>query len=117
MNCEDGEIFLPALKDFIVSEFLDGHDSDFDEFTPLLEWGIIDSISMARLLAFVRTEFGFRVDQSAVIAANVVNLATFANYLARIQSGVVVRQAHDVANKVGQAGHWQGAPLSGEPSA
>jgi hypothetical protein len=107
MNSEDGGAFLTPLKNFIVNELLDGRDAGFDEFTPLLEWGIVDSISMARLLAFVRVQFGFKVDQSAVTAANVVNLAAFASYLTRIRPGVTVKQARDVGSEVVPEAHSQ----------
>ena len=111
MNCEDGEVFIPALKTFIVNELLDGHDEDFDEFTPLLEWGIIDSISMARLLAFVQAQFRLEVRQSAVTAANVVNLAAFASYLARIRRSVTVAQARDAGQRdAGSAVAQEGCP-------
>lgn len=107
MNYEEAAAFLPALKNFIVNELLDGQDADFDEFTPLLEWGIVDSISMARLLAFVRAQFGFKVDQSAVTAANVVNLTAFASYLTRIRLGKTVKQPHDLGSAVVREAHPQ----------
>lgn len=100
MTRSDGELFLPALKAFIVDELLDGQDADFNEFTPLLEWGVIDSISMVQLLAFVDSRFGINVDQAAITAADVMNLAAFANYLARIPRKAMARRLPDVSGKV-----------------
>jgi len=100
MTPRDGDLFLPALKVFIVDELLDGQDADFNEFTPLLEWGIIDSISMVRLLAFVENQFGINVDQAAVTAPDVTNLAAFANLLARAGRSVNARNAPDAASEV-----------------
>lgn len=95
MTRRDSSLFIPALKEFIVDELLDGQDADFNEFTPLLEWGIIDSISMVRLLAFVDSQFGINVHQATVTAADVMNLAAFANLLARAARSVSARHAPD----------------------
>jgi acyl carrier protein len=100
MTCRDDDIFLPTLKAFIVNELLDGHDADFNEFTPLLEWGIIDSISMVRLLAFAESQFGINVDHAAVTAPDVMNLAAFANLLTRAGRSVNARQASDADSEV-----------------
>jgi acyl carrier protein len=100
MTRRDGDLFLPALKAFIVNELLDGEDADFNEFTPLLEWGIIDSISMVRLLVFVDSQFGINVDQAAVTAPDVMNLAAFANLLARAGRNVNARPAPSADSEV-----------------
>lgn len=73
------------LKAYIVNEFLDGRGDDFDEETPLLEWGIIDSISVAKLTAFVRERYGIDVPQSEVTPPNLVNLSAFVAMLRRLQ--------------------------------
>lgn len=100
MTRGEGELFLPALKTFIVNELLDGQDADFNEFTPLLEWGIIDSISMVRLLAFVKSQFGINVYQAAVAAPDVMNLVAFADLLARAGRSVNARHAPDADSEV-----------------
>lgn len=69
---------LSELKTFVVNEFLDGRGEDFDESTPLLEWGIIDSISVVTLVGFVRERFGIDVPQSEIVPSNLVDLAAFA---------------------------------------
>lgn len=73
------------LKSFIVNEFLDGRGDGFDEETPLLEWGVIDSISVAKLVAFVRERYGIEVPQSEISPPNLVNLSAFVTMLRRLQ--------------------------------
>jgi acyl carrier protein len=47
-----------ALHDFIRVELLDGDAKDLDEKTPLLEWGLIDSFSLVKLVGFIEKSFG-----------------------------------------------------------
>jgi acyl carrier protein len=80
----DAEV-LAELKTYVVEEFLDGRGEDFDEQTPLLEWGIIDSISVAKLTAFVRERFGIDIPQEEIVPPNLVDLSSFAAMLRRLQ--------------------------------
>jgi acyl carrier protein len=48
---------LTALRDFVGREILDGQDIGLDDTTPLLEWGIINSFEIARVVAFVADAF------------------------------------------------------------
>jgi acyl carrier protein len=47
---------------FIRGRFLDGDQKgELDERSPLLEWGVLTSMNMVELLAFIRLEFGVDV--------------------------------------------------------
>lgn len=54
------------LLDHIATELLGGDGADLDAQTPLLEWGVIDSMSMIALLGFIETEFGVAVPDEQV---------------------------------------------------
>jgi acyl carrier protein len=56
-----------ALRDFVGREILDGQDIGLDETTPLLEWGIINSFEIARVVAFVAEQFGVRIPQDQIV--------------------------------------------------
>ncbi|GAB4585376.1 acyl carrier protein [Nocardia sp. IFM 10818] len=62
------------LLSFIRDRFL-GNDpaSRLDGETPLLDWGILNSMNTAELVTFIRTEFGYSVPQDGV---NVKNFRT-----------------------------------------
>lgn len=77
---------LAELRTFIANEFLDGRDAGLDADTPLLEWGVIDSISVSMLTAFVKERFGIDVPQSEVTAENLENLKAFTALLSRLQA-------------------------------
>jgi acyl carrier protein len=63
------------LLTFISQEFLDsGSRHDLDEATPLLEWGILSSMNMVRLLAYIRDELGYAVPADRINAENFGNV-------------------------------------------
>jgi acyl carrier protein len=51
-------VVLDKLKEFVEVELLDGQDNGIEPSTPLLEWGLIDSFSLVRLVSFIHKNFG-----------------------------------------------------------
>jgi acyl carrier protein len=81
MPCNAKEDDMPAdditdrLLMFISQEFLDsGSRHDLDETTPLLEWGILSSMNMVRLLTYIRDELGYAVPADRINAENFGNI-------------------------------------------
>lgn len=56
----------------------------FDETTPLLEWGVLDSVSIAALLGFIRRELGVRVPAEYIDPANFTDARSVAAMVRRI---------------------------------
>jgi acyl carrier protein len=75
---------LSELKQFVVNELLDGRDGGLDEHTPLLAWGVIDSLSVAELVSFTDERFGIEVPQSAVAPQNLKDLDAYVGLLTRL---------------------------------
>lgn len=65
---------LAQLHKYIAEQVLDGKDIDLDETTPLLEWGVINSIEIVRLLAFIRKQFAVEIPPTQMMADNFVDL-------------------------------------------
>ncbi len=82
------EQMLGELKGFVVNEFLDGRDSGLDEHTPLLEWGVIDSISASQLVAFSKERFGVDVPQEELTPQNLQDLDSYLSMLERLGAQV-----------------------------
>ena len=57
-----------------------------DGETPLVELGILDSLAMVSMLAFVETQFGVRIPDEAVVPENFETLQTLAALIARLQA-------------------------------
>jgi acyl carrier protein len=77
------EEMLGELKAFVVSEFLDGRDTGLDEHTPLLAWGVLDSLSVNVLISFTSERFGIAVPQSEVTPENLKDLDAYVAMLTR----------------------------------
>ena len=76
---------IPELRNFIAREFLNGKDEGFDATTPLIEWGIIDSIAIVTLRDFVSTRFGVEIPHSELKLSNLSSLTTIASLIARLR--------------------------------
>jgi acyl carrier protein len=75
---------LGELKQFVGRELLDGRDSGLDEHTPLLAWGVIDSLSVAELLTFTSERFEIDVPQPDVNPENLKDLEAYVGLLQRL---------------------------------
>jgi 2-hydroxymuconate-semialdehyde hydrolase len=75
---------LNELMQFVGRELLDGRDAGLDEHTPLLEWGVIDSLSVAELLSFTSERFQVEVPQTEVTPGNLKDLDAYVDMLTRL---------------------------------
>jgi 2-hydroxymuconate-semialdehyde hydrolase len=49
------------LIDYIKKEFVDDPDEEIDENTPLMSSGLIDSLSIVSLVAFIDKKYGVKI--------------------------------------------------------
>lgn len=57
---------LQELKDYVSQEILDGKDIGLDDSTPLLEWGIINSMEIARMISFIEDRFRVEIPEDKI---------------------------------------------------
>lgn len=89
MNQNEVEL---ALMEFIREEFLWGdEDQELTETTPLLEWGILDSLRTVSLISHIRDRFGIFVSPANVNSRNFLDVTTIA--------ALVVAEAAENADK------------------
>jgi acyl carrier protein len=74
------------LRTFIVDEVLDGPAAGLTMETPLLEWGLLTSLSTIRLLSFIAERFGVRVPEDEVVGRNLKDLNSIAGMVNRLRS-------------------------------
>ena len=77
---------VEELREFVAREFLNGKDEGLDATTPLLEWGVIDSIALVSLLAFIKQRFQVHVPNSELHPTNVATLEAMAAMILRLQA-------------------------------
>jgi acyl carrier protein len=79
------EEMLDELRGFVVRELLDGRDTGLNEHTPLLAWGVLDSLSVNVLISFTNERFGIEVPQSEVAPQNLKDLDSYVALLTRLR--------------------------------
>ena len=70
-----------ALDGFIRDKVLGGEDVAIDEDTPLLEWGILTSLTTTELLAYVQSNFGITIPVDRMFGANFKDLRSITQLL------------------------------------
>ncbi len=76
---------LTVLTAFIRDRLVPGELRDrFDETSPLLEWGVLDSVSIATLLGFIRRELGVTVPAAQIESANFTDARSVAAMVRRL---------------------------------
>lgn len=65
---------MEQLQKYFVEQVLDGRNIGLDETTPLLEWGLINSIEIVRLLSFIHTRFDVEIPTNQLLADNLANI-------------------------------------------
>ncbi len=68
----------------MTDELLDGDGDALTETTPLLEWGVLDSLSMLALLAFIEEHIGTRVPDERVRPEHFQNLGRLTALLSEL---------------------------------
>lgn len=64
---------------FIRERFLDGDEQlELEETSPLLEWGVINSMNTALLMIFIREEFGVEVPPQDLVQRNFQDVRSIA---------------------------------------
>jgi acyl carrier protein len=69
------------LMEFVKDELLHGRKVKFSEDEDLLGAGIIDSLGILRLVAFIEEKFGIQVPDEDVVYENFHSIQAMANYL------------------------------------
>ena len=74
------------LKGYISREILDGKDIGLDESTPLLEWGIINSMEIARILTFIEERFHVKISEDKILPEHFINLSAISALVTQVES-------------------------------
>jgi acyl carrier protein len=77
---------ITELRGFVAREMLNGKDEGLDAATPLIEWGVIDSITIVLLRDFIAARFGVEIPHAELKPSNLATLTTIASLIARLRS-------------------------------
>jgi acyl carrier protein len=75
------QIDLATIKTFIRTELIYDDEKDFDENTNLLDRGIIDSMSLVRLISFIEENYEIQVQDEDIVPENFSSLHKIAGFI------------------------------------
>jgi len=78
---------IQGLKEYVAKELLEGQDIGLDETTPLLEWGIINSIEMARLVTFIENRWSVSVPEEMIVIQHFQSIESIAALVDQLAAG------------------------------
>jgi acyl carrier protein len=78
-----------AVETFIRTELLYGYsgEQEFDENTNLIESGLIDSISLVRLITFLEEHFQIRVQDEEIVPEHFRSLKQIETFVTEHRAG------------------------------
>jgi acyl carrier protein len=87
---DDRAHVVSKLVSFVRSTLLDGKDvPDFSTTTPLLDWGLLNSIETTRLVAYIREEFGVRVPPTDMVSKHFKDIDSIADLVTSLRTATV----------------------------
>jgi acyl carrier protein len=76
-----------AVRQYIAAEILEGDDEGLNGQTPLLQWGILNSMEMTRLLGFIDRQFQIRIAPTEISPARFRNIDEIAAFVVSHKQG------------------------------
>lgn len=86
---------LEQLQNYFVDQVLDGKGAGLDETTPLLEWGLINSIEVVRLLNFMNKQFEIDLPMNLLTADNLADLSAITDMILNNQAAIATASSSD----------------------
>jgi acyl carrier protein len=74
-----------ALIEFIKNEVMRNKNAKLDENEDLLSAGILDSLAILQLVAFIEDRFGIKIPDEDVVFENFQSINALVNYLEQYQ--------------------------------
>lgn len=78
------QVMIDALRSYVSEHILQDGNAMLEPDTPLLEWGILNSISTVQLIGFIREEFAIDVPPEEIVGTNFKDLQSISQLLAQI---------------------------------
>lgn len=72
---------IEIVQKYFVEQVLNEQDTGLDASTPLLEWGLVNSIEIIRLLTFIQERFSIEIPASEMTASNFVTIGAVADMI------------------------------------
>ncbi|MBF6063308.1 acyl carrier protein [Nocardia terpenica] len=77
---------VEVIRKYLVEEVLEGSATNLTADAPLLEWGVLSSLSTIRLVSFIAERFGVTVPTTEVVGQNFKDLDSIATLVSRLDA-------------------------------
>ena len=84
-----------TLKKYIEETIISDSEVNLEFDTPLLDWGILNSLSTTKLVGFVRDHFGVEVPPGEMVGENFRDLTAISGLICRIDEATGDRAKED----------------------
>jgi len=78
------QVIFESLRTYLSERILQDSSVKIEPDTPLLEWGILNSISTVQLIGFIREQFQVDVPPEEVAGRNFKDLRSITQLLAQL---------------------------------
>jgi acyl carrier protein len=78
------QIILETLRTYVSERILQDSKVEIEPDTPLLEWGILNSVSTVQLIGFIRETFQVDVPPEEVVGKNFRDLQSISKLLMQL---------------------------------
>jgi acyl carrier protein len=78
------QVILDTLRNYVSEQILQDSSVTIEPETPLLEWGILNSISTVQLIGFIRQRFQVEVPPEEVAGRNFKDLRSISQLLVQL---------------------------------
>lgn len=82
----DQDALKQSLRAYLVEQVLEGRDVGLTDETPLLEWGVINSLELVRLATFIRETHGIEIPNRLMVAKHFRDISSIASLVASLVS-------------------------------
>ncbi|MFF9478355.1 acyl carrier protein [Streptomyces sp. NPDC014733] len=90
-----------ALETFLRDKVLRGEESAIEEDTPLLEWGILTSLTTMELVAHIQQEFGISIPVDRMFGDNFKDLRSITRLVVELGGGTPGSEPQETATAHG----------------
>ena len=87
--------YSPIIRRFVVEEFLpDVSEEDLRYDFDLIENGVIDSLGLLKVIAWIESEFGISIEVDEMVPENFSSIGKISALVDRVRMSAVIENGH-----------------------
>jgi acyl carrier protein len=80
----EDQVIVDVLRTYVGDQILQDPEVPIERDTPLLEWGLLNSISTTQLVGFIRDHFQIEVPPEEMVGNNFKDLGSISRMLLQL---------------------------------